>query len=83
MTTPVERKGDPGPLGFGARITDLREARGLLQREAAEGVRLCQATLGKYEVGAAYPGYWNLVEIAKFYNVDMAWLTGMPAPNRG
>jgi transcriptional regulator with XRE-family HTH domain len=68
----------PGPLGFAERLYDLRTARGLSQNQLANEIDCTGSMVSLWEKGANFPAFWNLVEICKFFGVDMDWLTGMP-----
>lgn len=67
-----------GPLGFGARLRGLREARAISQSALAHTLMISPSAISLWELGDAYPAFWNLVEITRYFGVDMDWLTGMP-----
>jgi DNA-binding XRE family transcriptional regulator len=67
-----------GPLGFGARLKRLREARQITQAALSRSIGCTGAAIGVWENGSSYPAFWNLVELAKFFGVDLDWLVGMP-----
>jgi transcriptional regulator with XRE-family HTH domain len=66
-----------GPAGFGGRLRQLRHARRMYQHEVAKKLKVTQHSLSTWENGSQYPNYWNLIEIAHFFNADIGWLTGM------
>lgn len=66
-----------GPLGFGGRLRYLRTSRGMYQTELAKALGCTGTIVSDWEAGRFYPAFWNLVEITKFFGVDMDWLTGM------
>lgn len=66
-----------GPKGFGARLRILRTHGNLTQVELGKSLRTCERTIAKWETGDFYPNFWSLIEIAKYFNADIAWLTGM------
>lgn len=67
-----------GPLGFGPRLRRLRESRAVTQIALAHTLGCTGSAVSLWEHGDGYPSFWNLVEITKFFGVDMDWLTGMP-----
>lgn len=73
MTTELQ-----GPCGFGGRLKGLRLARGLNQYQLAAALGCTNSMVSLWERGDNYPAFWNLVEITRFFGVDMDWLTGMP-----
>lgn len=64
------------PPDFQNRIADLRYGVGLSQRELAKKLRVDRLTIMNWECGRTYPPFWNLLEIARFFNVDLNWLMG-------
>lgn len=66
-----------GPLGFGGRLRRLRVARQMHRYELANALGCTGAAVGMWELGTGYPAFWNLVEITRYFGVDMDWLTGM------
>lgn len=67
-----------GPLGFSARLRGLREARELSQAALAHALGTTGSAVSLWEKGTAYPAFWNLVELTRYFGVDMDWLAGMP-----
>lgn len=67
-----------GPLGFGHRLRELRLVRNLNQYQVAAAIGCTNSMISLWEKGDNYPAFWNLVELTRFYGVDMDWLTGMP-----
>lgn len=66
-----------GPSGFGGRLVSLRIERKLSREQLAASIHVAMQTIRVWENGDYSPGYWNLVEIAKFFEVSPNWLLGM------
>lgn len=66
-----------GPLGFGHRLRRLRTARGLNQSTLAAELKCVQASIADWEAGKFYPGFWKIIELAKYFGVDTDYLLGM------
>ncbi len=58
------------------KITRLREAKGLSQKEVAAALNLQYPTYNKYETGGSKPTYETLVEIARFYGCTTDFILG-------
>lgn len=65
-----------GPMGFSVRIADLRYNARLEQKELAEKLKITRLAIINWEAGRSFPTYWTLLEIARFFNVDLNWLMG-------
>lgn len=61
---------------FSARLTQLREERGLTKKEVAEKLNIDQTTYGKYELSKRQPDYHTLQLIADFFDVSTDYLLG-------
>jgi transcriptional regulator with XRE-family HTH domain len=77
----------PRPSAFnralGARLRELREERGLSQRELGSRLGILQSKLSKYESGTHQPSLRTLVRLASLFAVSTDYLltgTGMAAP---
>ena len=66
----------PGPGGFGTRLSKLRLQHRLTCKTLAEHMRVTPGMIRYYETGEGYPSFWVLLEIARYFNVDLNWLTG-------
>lgn len=64
------------PIEFHVRIAHLRFKSGLGQKALAKTLHVTHQTIINWEMGETFPGFWNLVEIAKFFNTDLNWLVG-------
>ena len=60
---------------FSEKIRQLRKDRHLTQAEVAKEVDLSARGYQDLELGAK-PGFGNLLHIAGFYDVSVAWLIG-------
>lgn len=56
---------------LGARIKEIRKARGLSQEDLAERVGIEAKHLSRIEVGGSYPSLDRLSKLAKALNVEM------------
>jgi ribosome-binding protein aMBF1 (putative translation factor) len=65
-----------GPAGFGSRLNRLRHERQIPTAQLGKRLKISGSVLRNYETGKRVPGYWTLLEIARFFNVSMDWLTG-------
>lgn len=57
-------------------LKTLREEKELTQYQLADILGKSQSTIGMWESGKSYPDYLTLIELAKFFNVSVAYLTG-------
>lgn len=62
---------------FSERIKELRQERGLKQREMAEICGVKMRSYQGYEYGRHYPEIPGLIQIAKFFNVSTDYLLGL------
>src|SRR5436309_14009432 len=66
---------------FGARLTQLREARGLSQKELAARVGCPSIQISRYETGRKVPRTPEIyVQLSKALGVSVGELLGVPAP---
>lgn len=56
---------------LGARIKELRKAKGYSQQKLAELIDIDSKHLSKIEVGSSYPSLYNLEKITKVLNIEM------------
>jgi ribosome-binding protein aMBF1 (putative translation factor) len=59
---------------FGERLARLREERGWDRRELDKRIKAAEGVSRTYEVGRSFPGYWNLLELAKQLDVSLNYL---------
>ena len=59
------------------RLSQLREEKGLNQKEAAAALGIQYPTYNKYETGGSKPTYESLIEIAIFYGCTTDYLLGV------
>ena len=65
---------------LGERITALRRAKGLNQKQLAEKLSISPSAIGMYEQGRREPSLALIVELAKILSVSTDFLlTGRPA----
>ena len=63
-------------MGVGARVRQVRQEKGLTQKDLAELSGVCQQMISKLEVGKAQ-GSANIVRLALALDVSPAWLEGI------
>jgi XRE family transcriptional regulator, regulator of sulfur utilization len=70
---------------MGLRVREIRESRGLLQRELADMAKVHATYISRLEAGALNPSLDHVVEIAYALGVNVARLTGnlLPRDRRG
>ena len=61
---------------FGARLRQLRTARGLSQMDFSKQIGISKSSVNMYERGEREPGLETLENIADYFNVDMDYLLG-------
>lgn len=61
---------------FGERLRDLREGRGLTQKELGQIVKLSPSTIGMYESGRRDPDSDTLRILAEYFGVTADFLLG-------
>lgn len=59
------------------RLRDMREDNDLLQKDVAKVINVNQRTYSNYELGIRKIPIETLIELAKFYNVDMNYICGV------
>ena len=59
------------------RIKDLREDNDLNQTQVAKELHIAQTTYSDYENGKVRIPIDSLIELAKLYNVDMNYISGV------
>ncbi|MEG0773903.1 S24 family peptidase [Clostridium sp.] len=63
---------------IGNRLKLLRNEKGILQKDLAEKLSLTQQTISLYESNSREPDYETLIKFAKFFNVTVDFLLGLP-----
>lgn len=58
------------------RIKELRSARGLSQKQLAEGAGLTVTAVQNYEYGSRKPAFDALISLADFFDVSLDYLVG-------
>lgn len=58
------------------RLKQIREARGKMQKEAANELGIGLSTFSQYETGKREPDYSTLVRIADYFNCSTDYLLG-------
>ncbi len=62
---------------FAHRLKELREQKGLKQKELAKLINVSQKTISAYETGRAQPPMQTLQELAKIFDVTVDFLLGI------
>lgn len=71
----------PAPL-LAAKLVELRQSRGLSQKDVAECLDITREAYSHYERSTREPSLEAIYKLAKFYNVDVSELIG-PLPDEG
>ena len=61
---------------FGELMTELRQDRGLTQRELGKILSVSTGTISNYENGVHYPDLEKLVQLADYFHVSTDYLLG-------
>lgn len=64
-------------MNYTTRLRDIREDSDLLQKDIAKVIHVNQQTYSSYELGIRKIPVDILIELAKFYNVDMNYICGV------
>ena len=59
------------------RVRELRDDHDLNQTQVAKAIHVAQTTYSDYEKGKVRIPVECLIQLAKFYNVDMNYITGV------
>ena len=70
-------KGGKMKINLGKRLKELREEKGLTQKEVAEKLYIHSVTYLHYEKSQREPPLSLLVDMAMFYNVSVDYLLGI------
>ena len=62
---------------IGAKLTELRTAKGVTQEDVANALSISNKTVSKWENGASAPDLGMLVALARYYNVSADLLLGI------
>lgn len=62
---------------IGAILSELREERGLTQRELAEIFHLSTSTISAYETGTRMPVAENIIAYARYFDVTADYVLGL------
>lgn len=63
-------------MDFGHRLTNLREEKGIYQKELAAYLNVSIGTISNYENGVHYPDLSTLCQIADYFEVTTDYLLG-------
>ena len=58
------------------RLKELRKKKGISQLRLATDLNTTQNTISRYETGEREPGIDELIKIADYFNVSVAYLIG-------
>jgi transcriptional regulator with XRE-family HTH domain len=72
----MTKQGGWPPTGFGARLRELREAKGLSQQKLADEAGCHRFTVAKLERGEQEPAWPLVLALAKALGVDCLAFTG-------
>lgn len=66
---------------FGTKLKQLREERGLTQKELAKGMELSPSMISMYEAGGSYPSVEILIRLSHYFRVSTDYLLGVSDSN--
>lgn len=69
--------GNTRTMNYQNRIKELREDGDLSQKIVAEKIHVAQTTYSDYETGKVRIPLENLISLARYYNVDMNYISGI------
>ncbi len=58
------------------RLKELREEKGITQKNLADSLGLKRTRITSYETGANHPEYAVLLQLADYFHVSLDYLTG-------
>lgn len=58
------------------KLKELREKKGLLQKDVANYLKIARNTYSQYEIGAREPDIITLISLADFFDVSVDYLIG-------
>ena len=64
-------------MKLGEILAELRDDRGLTQRELSKQLHISSSSISAYETGARLPNIDTLVEFSTFYDVTIDYLVGL------
>ncbi len=59
------------------RIRELREEKGLKQKELAKAIGVAAPRISEWETGKGRPVYEDLIALAKYFDVSVDYLLGL------
>ena len=62
---------------FGEKLKELRNEKGLTQKQVAQALSITVPTLSHWECGYQEPSYKDLLAICHFYDVSADYLIGL------
>lgn len=63
-------------MTFHERLVELRQQRGLTQKQVYEAVKMSPVGYQRYEYGDREPAFQKLIALADFYEVSLDYLCG-------
>lgn len=64
-------------MEFFEKIKYLRNEKGISQKELADTLNVNQTTVSTWELGKKYPDFFNIIALAKFFEVTTDYLLGL------
>lgn len=64
-------------MKFSEKLKNLREEKELSQKELADALNINQTTVSTWELGKKYPDFFNIIALAKFFEVTAGYLLGL------
>jgi len=62
---------------FSERLKELREEKGLPKLALAKAIQISDAAIGRWERGERDITSYNLIKLAKYFNVSIDYLVGL------
>ena len=62
---------------FATRLREIREERGVFQRQLAKELGYTQVCISKWEAGTRNPSLDDIIAVAMFFNVTTDYLLGL------
>ena len=62
---------------FGIKIKELREEKGLLQKDIAQFLNTSRQNISRWEIGIIEPDLETVVKLSRFFDVSADYLLGL------
>lgn len=72
------KRGEPILRGFGKRLREAREWKGMSQAELGRRIGVTRASISSLEIGIVNTTNWRMTLICRILRIDANWLCGLP-----